>query len=40
MNPLLTVVPMGGLCNRLRVTLSARFVSETVGRPVRVEWGG
>lgn len=39
MNPLLTVVPMGGLCNRLRTTLSARFVSETLGRPVRVEWG-
>lgn len=39
MTPLLTVVPMGGLCNRLRATLSARFVSETLGRPVRVEWG-
>lgn len=36
----LTVVPLGGLCNRLRVTLSARFVSETVNLPVRVCWDG
>lgn len=36
----LTVVPLGGLCNRLRVTLSARFVSETAGRPVQVCWDG
>lgn len=33
------VVPQGGLCNRLRVTLSARFAGETAGRAVRVRWG-
>lgn len=37
--PALVVVPVGGLCNRLRVTLSARHVSESAGRPVCVRWG-
>lgn len=34
----LTIVPFGGLCNRLRATISARYVSERIGKPVRVRW--
>ena len=36
--PILTIVPFGGLCNRLRATVSARYVSERINKPVRVRW--
>ena len=36
----LTVVPMGGLCNRLRTVLSAYDLAQTEKNVfVRVEWG-
>lgn len=38
MRPGLTVVAQGGLCNRLRVVLSALALSESSRIPVRVEW--
>lgn len=34
----ITVVAQGGLCNRLRVVLSALCFSEETGCFVRVEW--
>lgn len=35
----LTVVPIGGLCNRLRALLSAKYLSEQTQLQIRVEWG-
>lgn len=35
----LIVVPIGGLCNRIRVVLSAFHLAPTLSLPVRVEWG-
>lgn len=34
----LTIVTQGGLCNRLRVVLSALYFSQHTAVPVRVEW--
>jgi len=34
----LIVVPVGGLCNRLRVVLSALHLHGELDRPVRIEW--
>lgn len=34
----LTIVTQGGLCNRLRVALSALYFSQHTSAPVRVEW--
>lgn len=39
MRDVLTVVPMGGLCNRIRVVLSAYHLAPTFPLPVCVEWG-
>ncbi len=39
MKPVLTIVPQGGLCNRLRVVLSALNVFAGLEKPVCVEWG-
>ncbi len=39
MKSLLTIVPQGGLCNRLRVVLSALNVSAELEKPVRLLWG-
>ena len=36
---MLTLVPQGGLCNRLRVVLSAVQAKMSGAGPVRVEWG-
>ncbi len=38
MMPQLTVVPQGGLCNRLRVLLSAFSIVSRLGKPVHVAW--
>lgn len=35
----LTVVPIGGLCNRLRALLSAKSLSEQMQLQINVEWG-
>lgn len=35
----LTIVPIGGLCNRLRVVLSAYHLAPQLPIPVCVEWG-
>lgn len=39
MKPQLTVVPLGGLCNRIRVVLSALHLAPSMPIPVVVEWG-
>lgn len=36
---MLTIVPMGGLCNRLRVVLSALALSHDYDGQIRIEWG-
>ena len=38
MSPTLTIAAQGGLCNRLRVVLSALFFSEEHNSAVRVAW--
>lgn len=35
---MLTIVPQGGLCNRLRVVLSALFLSQQMHAEVQVKW--
>ena len=39
MTPQLTIVPIGGLCNRFRVALSAFHLAPELPLPIRVEWG-
>ena len=39
MKPRLTIVPLGGLCNRIRVVLSAIHLAPTLPIPIVIEWG-
>lgn len=35
---MITVLPEGGLCNRMRVVASAQLLAEALGQPMRVLW--